>query len=92
VTTQWNVPDHDRAREQGWDIFEAVGAAAPPTACRPFVLHRVGETNRFVDDFAAWQFVVTQAAVGDELAQRALDFLAERSPLEYETVMNAVLD
>ena len=81
-----------KASEQGWDIFEASG---DPNAIvegrlygtRPYELERYDEAGVFKDDLEAWVFVAKQAGRGDETAQKAIEFLRDNSPNEYNAIV-----
>lgn len=85
----WNpTTDSDLAQAEGWDIFEASGSIANVNGDREFQLQRIDETQVFPGDEEAWHHVYTQAHAGSALHRRALIFLRERSPAEFEAIIH----
>ena len=98
MSTEWTGEDSCCAIELGWDIFDADRhpddktvneqiVEGRPYGYRPFELQAVHEADILPDDNAAHVFVVESANAGDPLALKALAFLKERSPVEYEAVL-----
>lgn len=78
------MPDFDnrQAASEGWAIWECLGDGAPFKLCRD------DETEMFADDLAAWGYVVAKAEEGSEYHMRALAFLREHSPAEFQAIVN----
>lgn len=77
-TPAWTDADSLQAMLEGWDIF-AVGH-------NYYELQQDDERDLFGSDAAAWKYVCEQAAAGGDLHQRALEFLKENSPHEYDAI------
>lgn len=97
----WTRADSYAALSEGWEIFwtddanhapfELCAVGAPLDHHFPdspvTYEHVIFGTDDQPDDEAAWAHVRGWAALGSPIHQRALDFLKERSPEEYERVM-----
>ncbi len=83
-TIEWTNEDSKAAVAQGWDIFTTERG---PSNDVPFELQRDDEASVFATDHEAHAFVKTQAATGAEPATKALNYLKEASPLEYDAIM-----
>lgn len=77
MTAEWTNRDSDAACAEGWDIFEAGDGMQ---------LQRDDDGAVFADDFDAWVHVWEQAQQDSPLHVRALAYLAEASPEEYESI------
>lgn len=99
--SDWTREDSYAALSEGWDIFSTDDVNHPPfelcAVAAPLdwhfddspvtYEHVIFGTDDEPDDAAVWEHVKTWASVGSPIHQRALFFLRERSPKEYETVM-----
>lgn len=91
---KWNAEDAQKAAEQGWGIFEtsrppedaSTVVNGKPYGERPYELQADADSKKFSSDDEAWRFVYQQAANGDALAQKALQFLKENSRAEYKAI------
>ena len=83
----WTPEDDAASEKQGWAIFDTTSGHGHP----PWELHRIddpedGSEPLFEGDRQAHEFVLEQSMRGDRLAYKALEFLREHSPKEYDTV------
>lgn len=84
----WKIwsPYAQQAMNDGWTISDCYGTENGT----PWQLQALNEAEVFADDNAAWLHVVTNARNGDALAIKALEFLRDFSPKEYEYISNRV--
>lgn len=87
----WTVEDGAAAQTEGWGIFECYGSDNGP-----FQLCRIDDPEVFAadlgaqilrtwtDDTEVWEFVRSS---GSDLHTKALAFLREQNPAEYESIM-----
>lgn len=95
--SEWTHEDSCYAIGQGWEIFSTSRDPAEalftsdgtPYGYRPFELQKLDDADAFSTDQEAWAHVVSRAAAGDALSQKALAFLAENSPDEYNAILEA---
>lgn len=73
---------------EGWEIFEASGSVQNDNGDRPFQLQRLDEEAILPDDVTAWAIVLRRAHGGSEPHQKALNFLREHSPAEFEAIIH----
>lgn len=82
MSAQWTRDDHAEAVAAGWDIFDTGGDPCP------FQLQKRDDMGVFEDDGDAWDHVLDCERHGsdDGLSRRAMEFLREHSPAEYEKI------
>lgn len=76
--------DHLSASAEGWDIF-AVNADESNLQ-----LQKIDEQNTFGSDDEAWEFVITKAVSGSKLHQRAIAYIKQETPEEFEQFVKDV--
>ncbi len=87
----WTFAEIEQAQKEGWDIFECSGSSDGP-----WQIQRIDFPDEwpgldhhqplFEDDADAWMHVRAKAAEGSFLHRRALAFVRENNPLEYERI------
>jgi hypothetical protein len=84
----WKIwaPYCDAAAKEGWTVSDCDGSENGT----PYQLQALDEAAVFVDDSAAWLHVVTNARNGDALAIKALEFIRDFSPKEYDYISKHV--
>lgn len=85
----WTDADDEAARKDGWLVSDAEISASNASGKRRFQLqkHDEDEQNRFEDDDEAWLHVWNRGCQAQSsLEGRALRFLLEKSPEEYEAI------
>lgn len=90
MTTTWTDADSQAASLEGWDIWDSEGSQNGPWQIQKFDDTEEAAEQGFgilAEDTDSWVLVRTQAAAGSPLHQRALAFLAEHNPTEYEAIM-----
>jgi hypothetical protein len=84
TATAWSREDEHAAAGEGWGIFDYDAAGQ-------FQLQRLDDLMRFHTDYEAWRHVWASARTGNVTCQRALAFLAERNPSEYEAIRDLAI-
>lgn len=80
---EWS-PNAEAASREGWTVSECDSENDTP-----FQLQALDEVGIFESDDHAWTHVVTNARNGDVLALKALAFIRNCSPNEYEFIVKA---
>jgi|AntDeeMinimDraft_5_1070356.scaffolds.fasta_scaffold12010_5 hypothetical protein len=80
----FTVSDDEIANAEGWGIFSVDGDD------KDLQLQKFDDSSAFQDDDAAWDFVLTKAVSGSELHQRAIAFIKQESPDEFESFVKDV--
>lgn len=78
----WTAEMSAAALAEGWDIFECFGSD-----CGPWQIQRDDSDGRFSSDDGAWVHVLTMAARGGLIHQRAIEFVRIHNPMEYRALM-----
>lgn len=88
--TTWTDDDSQAALAEGWDLFWCANADSPWEIERidaPADDDRVDyDDPKFSDDREVWVHVTEQAKAGSSLHQKALDFIAEHNPTEWDHI------
>lgn len=74
--------DDTQALQEGWLIADVDDA---PIGMR-WQLQKADQSDIFLNDFGAWQFVCHRAQAGSEYHKNALEFIKNRSPKEYSMI------
>lgn len=82
----WTGRDAIEASAEGWDVFDSGGSENGPFQ----ICMRDDMDSGFLTDEEVWQHVVDEAREGSALHRRALDFVREHNPAEYETIIGHV--
>lgn len=77
-TRIFSATDHLAATAEGWGIFAVDGDDTE------LQLQRLDESDTFRSDDEAWEFVITKAVSGSGLHQRAIAYIKQTSPDEFE--------
>ena len=73
--------DDEIATSEGWGVFDSAGSDGGP-----WQIQRIDELEMFPSDDEAWVHVWTRAAEGSPVHRRALDYVREHNPPEYEAI------
>lgn len=73
--------DNSQAVTQGWSIFECTGSDNGP-----YQLQCCDDDDVFLDDAAAWGYVVKCARGGSEYHKQALAYLRDHNPMEIKAI------
>jgi hypothetical protein len=92
---EWTADDAEKAGRQGWGLFEANGSEERAGTIvngeaygdRPYELQCIDESDVFTTDDEAWRFVSESAVEGNVFAKKALEFLEQHSPREYDAII-----
>jgi hypothetical protein len=91
MATTWTPDDSQAAMAEGWDVFAVMDVEEPWQIQRlddPAEDDRVDfDEPKFDDDVEVWRHLVEQAAAGSPLHQKALDFMAEHNPAEWDVIV-----
>ena len=79
--TEWTNEDSTLASAEGWDVFDSEGSANGP-----WQIQKRDETSTFNQDTDAWRYVWQRAERGSLLHQRALEYIKEHNPPEYDAI------
>ncbi|MGX9944937.1 hypothetical protein ACTG4Q_20965 [Bradyrhizobium denitrificans] len=79
------VFDNNRAIDEGWSIFECFASENGP-----WQLQKCDDSNLLKDDLQAWRLVVDYADAGSEYHQKALQFLKDHNPIEYDCIIDMI--
>jgi hypothetical protein len=82
MTAQWTPEDQDAAVAKGWGLFDASDSENDT----PYQLQASSDAGLIWNDDDAWMLVVNNARAGEPLERKALAFLKERSPNEYDFI------
>lgn len=93
----WTPSDQAAAAAEGWDIFDCDGSDNGPWQLQCFdnpaeAGWPQGKAYPFGCDPDAWRHVLTRAAAGSPLHQRALQFLEQHSPAEHQRILSLATD
>jgi hypothetical protein len=77
--------DINQAVDEGWCISECHGSENGP-----WQLQKCDERDKFMNDMQAWRHVVDYAEAGSEYHQKALQFLQDHNPVEYDCIIDTM--
>lgn len=77
--------DNNRAIDEGWCISECHGSENGP-----WQLQKCDELDILKNDLEAWRLVIDYADAGSEYHLKALQFLKDHNPIEYDCITDTV--
>ena len=79
----WTANDQKLAEKQGWGIYPSQWRGATP-----FQLQAKEYDSCFKNDPDVWVFVFLTSHFSNKVAAKAINFLREHSPYEYESIIH----
>jgi hypothetical protein len=77
--------DNGQAVDEGWSIFECFGSENGS-----WQLQKCDNAETFHTDIDAWRLVINYADAGSQYHQRALQFLKDNNPMEYDCMIDTI--
>ncbi|WP_439357911.1 hypothetical protein [Bradyrhizobium sp. DASA03007] len=77
--------DNGQAIDEGWSIFECFGSENGP-----WQIQKMDDAGKFNTDIDVWRLVVTYADAGSVYHQRALQFIKDNNPMEYDCIVDTI--